>query len=377
MRFAFLFFCLISGKIFSQNLLKNGDFEIRGNWFNYTLVNKLLFNPYSSLDKVKYWDNPNRCSPDIHKNGKHQAILRVGQSKSFSGEYYLGINHHKNGFRDEYAETKLKRGLIKDSLYCITIYVMSDSKNQYYLSNLYIAFSNKYYHQRERAFFFLQDTVGFRKADGSIIENTEEYIELSNIYKAKGGESHFLVGNFNVRNRYHYLDYPANYNKTIFLGFIYSYYYFDNISLVPVKDSSACPCYHYNKTETYKEAENIIVGDIKNKKYVLTNVKFSLKTSKLIKTGVGNEELNLISEVLQKDSLVNITIVSHVFETDMMHQNKKISLERADVIKNYFVNLKINENRIKTKGAGSSMPLYDNDTKEHQEKNTRIELQFD
>ncbi len=370
MRFLLVFAFLLLNFIKAQNLLKNGDFEIRSRF------NNVIVNPNSNLDKVKYWDNPNRCSPDIHFRGTTNSFLKVGKSNPHQGNLYLGLNSHKFGDFDEYVETKLKRRLIADSLYCLKLFVMADSKNQFYLSSLYAAFNAKYYHQRKRAFFFLGDTIGFRKNDGSVIDNTDDYLELSKIYKANGYEKYFLLGNFNKYNKYSYLDYPSNYHKAISLNFIDSYYYYDNLSLEAIKDSSECPCY-YNKTSSiFSELTDLSRYDLKGKKYVLRNFGFHVKMVKSIKPISNSDELNFILEILRLDATQNIRIESHSFDSNFMPQNKKLSIERVELIKKYFLDNGILPSRIEVRGQGSAFPIFDNDTKEHYELNTRIEVYF-
>lgn len=366
---------ILSHSILSQNLLKNGDFELTIKLFNYALPRIILFQWQSDLCEVKHWDNPNRTSADVLKNGFNLSYL--GRSKSYSGNYYLGLIFASDGFRDEYAETKLKKKLKKDSLYCIKFYTMADSKHGSYLKRLYISFSDKYYHQRNDNFFFLPDTIGFQKEDASVIQNTDDYIELSNIYKSKGDESHLIIGPFNKNERFHYSFNSSDYHKVILHKRKYAYYYYDDISVTPIKDSSECPCYYYKKPKHYEEINILRVNQLSGKKYILSNLKFGAKKTKMIITNATKDELQTIVEVLQKDSLVKFTIVSHVFETDVMPLNKKLSEERAKELKDYFVSEKINTKRIEIIGMGSGMPLFDNDTKEHQENNTRTEIRFD
>ena len=373
----FFLFILIYSTTSAQNLLKNGDYEKKTIFVGKPILGFLFFNIYSELCEVKYWDNPNRASPDVHVNGRFRGDLQGEKHSAYSGNHYIGMVFANDGVKDEYAETKLKKKLVKDSLYCIKLHVMADSKIGSYLKRFYVAFNRKYYHQQNKNFFFLPDTVGFQKVDGSVIENTNDYTELSNIYKSSGYENYAIFGLFNKNEPFYYLGESSDYRKVMLYKTKIAYYYFDDISIVPIKDSSQCPCYHYKKSKIYKEAEQIKVGQLSNKKYVLSSIKFINKNAKLNLNAVGKNELAMVADVLQKDSLIKITIVSHVFETDVMPQNKKLSKERAEALKKYFIEQKINAARIEIDGAGSSMPLFDNDSKEHQEKNNRIEIKFD
>lgn len=375
--FIFFIFLLLSYKVCSQNLIKNGDFETKDCICNNIVLQLLTLNFYSELCEVKYWDNPNRTSPDVHKNGRFRADLQGEKHFAYSGNYYIGLAFANDGYKNEYLEAKLKKKLIKDSLYCIKLQIMTDSKLGNYLKRTYISFTKKHYKQKSKSFFFISDTLGFQQQDGSVMVNTDDYIELSNVYKARGGESHLLIGIFNKEERFYYLNSLSDYYKVKLFKRKYAYYYYDDISITPIKDSSECPCYHYKKPKHYEELDILRVNQLSGKKYILSNLKFGAKKSKMIINNGTKDELQTIVEVLQKDSLVKFTIVSHVFETDVMPLNKKLSEERAKELKDYFVSKKIDTKRIEIIGMGSGMPLFDNDTKEHQENNTRTEIRFD
>ena len=54
----------------------------------------------------------------------------------------------------------------------------------------------------------------------------------------------------------------------------------------------------------------------------------------------------------------------------------KLSRKRAEAVKDYLVSAGIDEKRIGTVGYGPDRPITDNDTKEGQEKNRRIEFRL-
>ena len=56
--------------------------------------------------------------------------------------------------------------------------------------------------------------------------------------------------------------------------------------------------------------------------------------------------------------------------------NKKLSLQRAETVKNYFIMNGIDNNRIVVVGNGSSNPIVENDTEEHRAMNRRTDVSF-
>lgn len=56
--------------------------------------------------------------------------------------------------------------------------------------------------------------------------------------------------------------------------------------------------------------------------------------------------------------------------------NKKLSLQRAETVKKYFVMVGIDESRIVVIGNGSSNPVVKNDTEKHREMNRRTDVSF-
>ncbi|WP_103242787.1 OmpA family protein [Acetatifactor muris] len=56
--------------------------------------------------------------------------------------------------------------------------------------------------------------------------------------------------------------------------------------------------------------------------------------------------------------------------------NTKLSLQRAEAVKNYFIMNGISADRIVVVGNGSSNPIVENDTEEHRAMNRRTDVSF-
>jgi len=69
-----------------------------------------------------------------------------------------------------------------------------------------------------------------------------------------------------------------------------------------------------------------------------------------------------------------VQLVGHTDNTGSAEANQKLSLDRADAVKQMLVNGEVAGDRISTAGYGQDRPIGSNDTEEGRAKNRRIEL---
>jgi len=84
--------------------------------------------------------------------------------------------------------------------------------------------------------------------------------------------------------------------------------------------------------------------------------------------------LNAAVKVLQQYPSIGFEISGHTSSEGDKSVNDKLSLDRANAVKQYIVDQGVDPNRIKTRGAGPDEPIADNNTKAGREKNRRIEF---
>jgi len=105
--------------------------------------------------------------------------------------------------------------------------------------------------------------------------------------------------------------------------------------------------------------------------FILPGVSFADGTANL--NPGSNEILNQTAEKIIKNKST-IKIAAHTDKGQDNRDNKKLSEQRADVIKKYLVSKGVPEDKIETEGLGDSKPLAGNTTPEGRAKNNRIEL---
>ena len=87
------------------------------------------------------------------------------------------------------------------------------------------------------------------------------------------------------------------------------------------------------------------------------------------------EELTYLSEILTQNKSLVISIEGHTDNQGSKKSLKKLSLERAEVIKKYLITKgKITKNRIIAEGFGDSQPLNNNSSEALRQENRRVEV---
>jgi outer membrane protein OmpA-like peptidoglycan-associated protein len=87
------------------------------------------------------------------------------------------------------------------------------------------------------------------------------------------------------------------------------------------------------------------------------------------------EKLAKIGEILRQNTNKDISITGHTARAGTATGRKKLSLERARTVAEYFLSIGAKEEKqIRIQGKGADEPVGDNATAEGRKKNRRVEI---
>ena len=211
------------------------------------------------------------------------------------------------------------------------------------------------------------------------------WIKLEGSYRAKGNESHMVLGNFlpdqSVRKSavFHHSEMMAKWNLHELERA--AYYYVDMVSVV--KSSLDTP----RPDETEKEEEEVEVQNQfpgeepdttiieieeidRDSSVVLNNIFFEFDESKLLEASYT--ELDRLNDQLRKFRNLSIVIEGHTDNMGTYEYNIQLSLKRAKAVVEYLVENGLEKNRISFEGYGYTRPLSDNRTQTGRSLNRRV-----
>lgn len=111
---------------------------------------------------------------------------------------------------------------------------------------------------------------------------------------------------------------------------------------------------------------------IKGEKTIMHNVTFKTDRAEILTDSKADFEKLQKSLEMYPDA--NIVLVGHADTRGKADYNQKLSVRRAQAVKNWLVKNKIDGKRITVEGRGDTDPIARNDTPEGQAKNRRIDF---
>jgi OmpA-OmpF porin, OOP family len=96
------------------------------------------------------------------------------------------------------------------------------------------------------------------------------------------------------------------------------------------------------------------------------------------KANLKPEAAAKLTDLVDKTKGVNLEVIIAVGHTDNVGDvaaNQKLSVRRADAVKNFLAGKGVEKNRIYTEGKGEGAPVADNKTADGRAKNRRVEVE--
>ena len=87
--------------------------------------------------------------------------------------------------------------------------------------------------------------------------------------------------------------------------------------------------------------------------------------------------MNDIAKIMKNNPSYKLNIVGHTDNVGNPKWNKKLSLSRANSVKNYLKRKGVAASRMETSGLGDTMPIKTNKTAAGRAKNRRVEFEVE
>jgi outer membrane protein OmpA-like peptidoglycan-associated protein len=238
-----VFFVLAGIDTSAQNLVLNYNFDNA-----FTCPHHYTTTAVKEL--VPHWTNPNKGTPD-HFHACSDSLAGVpdnfaGFIYPFDGRAYVGLilrevfdSTHKNvqGVSREYLQTRLTEPMMRNKLYCVSLYYAHASRSAYAVDALGVAITRDQIRTRDPGNIVQMPQVINRP--GRIMNNKESWKELCGVYRARGNEKYLTIGNF-LNNEY--TRFEKNLDEMTDSTFIYAYYYIDAVRVFEIENHFECGC---------------------------------------------------------------------------------------------------------------------------------------
>jgi len=310
----------------------------------------------------------------------------IGGLLPFNGEAYVGIfclrTNPLRGVENirEYIQVPLQETLQKDTTYRVSLHIALDPESTTAINNFNVYFGCKQlFLKKEKQMFELRPQLRFRNSTLDSIS----WIKLEGTYRAKGNESHMVLGNFlpdqSVRKSavFHQSEMMAKWNLHELERA--AYYYIDMVSVIkaslyipPPKETEKVEEVVEDQTPAIEPDTTVIEIEKvdRDSSVVLNNIFFEFDESKLLEASYT--ELGRLNDQLRKFRELSIVIEGHTDNMGTYEYNISLSLERAKAVADYLVENGLEKDRISFEGYGYTRPLSDNRTETGRSLNRRV-----
>lgn len=385
MKYLLLYIALnfVCNTAFAQNLVLNGSFE------DLKVLPQELNAKFRPSVILEGWREVAMGEIGlIHPNSSHfnPKKSQHGSQIAQDGESYgwfkaLGLNFGEYGdTKRYYFQTKLTETLQKGKKYTLSFYVSLADNSRLAVENIAafifekpivkIGDSPKSLYRNSQSsngvhLDLLEMAASTKiKNKHGIIKDAENWTLIEEEFIARGNETFLVIGNFEMQGKVNYETLPK---KKEHWNWKDAYYFIDNVSLNAVVE---------NNLIVEKTPNSEVNTDLKTleegKTVVMENVLFESTKHDLLPASFPT--LDSVVKIMAKNPSIDIIIEGHTDNVGDSLSNLKLSLLRAESVKNYLVQNKVATNRISILGFGAAFPLLPNSTSRGRRRNRRVSI---
>lgn len=380
-------------QVFSQeiNLVANPSFEefyyLPDNFTQVKEKNQELIPKWFFLATPDYF-NKNCRSKIVDVPSNFAGSMQPKQGLAYVGLILRAdpVHYTFSPKYNEHLENEMEKPMIKDQLYCVQMYISMAKKSGFAVDAFGVYFSKRPIIFEDKGSVTKYKPQVENKT-GNIMFVKNEWMIFRGIYKAKGGEHYFTMGNFKTIEETGMLRLKSKLKEKIDY---FSYYYIDQVSVRPIKKIDECACTAESHTLDSSFVNNIDLNDTLveegqiiaetssfgkvefGKPVVLKNIYFDFDKFDLLPKSFT--ELDHLFTLIKDLQECEITIMGHTDSLGTEMYNKTLSENRARSVVFYLTSKGFDKERIKFEGYGSVRPVATNNTDEGRQENRRVEF---
>lgn len=348
----------------AQNLVSNGEFDD----FKYC--------PYGftqgRLNIVPHWNQPTMGTADYFNECSESFSVPnnpMGSQSAVMGPGYIGLVAFapKENNSREYIQVKLNDPLSAGERYCVSFLISLSDYSKYMIDGFGVYISkNKIKGNAKRT---LSVTPQIQVPSGYLLQDDIDWIEISEIYTAEGGEEYLTFGNFkfdyelNVKYRNIHIEKPKH-------AWDYAYYYLDHVSMMQVAEDDRCfdgIARMKEQLESGEKPEPPLVTEITLKVILFDFDEYQLDDEDI-------DQLNVILEIMLENKSYKLEMIGHTDSFGRDGYNLELSEERASEVIEYLAARGIDRSRLIITWKGENEPSSSNLTTDGRKNNRRVEF---
>jgi len=339
MKYIFFFLILFSFiNLNAQNLVMNPSFE---DTYYYKSGNK-------TLKFCSNWDFVKVFVDYYYKDGQenHSCYLNLsGVQEPRTGDGFLVMHLVDRDAKETggLAVGELVEPLKAGKCYYAEAYLSCADKSVNYTSNFEFIFSDTTFNSTQRNKYFQMLTPAVSNSLDNFIKDKINWVKVSGVFKAEGGEQFILIGNTQKYAT------TINNDKSDYTCI----YYIDDVSVVELP---FCP-------EDEFSVDSLMVFD---------NLNFETGKSVILENSY--DELDKFVSYLTLFEEFNVEISGHTDNVGTSEFNQQLSENRAKAVCDYLTSKGIASERLLSTGFGDTKPIADNSTDEGKAQNRRVEF---
>lgn len=356
-----LIVCLFALPLAGQNLVSNGSFEEK-------VFCPIGFNQ-QQINSIKHWWQATNGTPDyFHKCSKGIGIPDnfTGHQDAFEGEAYAGLvtfSNNKKNYR-EYLQSKLMRTLVAGEMICVEFKFSAAENCLFVADGLGVTLTHDKITSRRHE--PIKGETALSNPRFHMLDEKEQWVAMSDIYTAKGGEEYITIGNFKSDKDLRII---RRTNSSVGQQGGWSYLYIDDVRITPVKQRNECAC------SVIEMSAGAVDPPLELQEYTLIrldNILFDFDMD--ILTDSALMQMKEVYQLLKKNPYFYLEVSGHTDIKGDDEYNMELSRRRAEQVIQHLRDRGIDATRLRLSYHGFEVPVANNDTDEGRRQNRRVEF---